>query len=270
MVSENITEIGGDLPPMSKEDDEKIACQIDQWCREGMAELEAKWRGKGKTFSWFRKEPDYASGYLSWFFLDDPTEPCARVFRFSMIGGGQIKTSQKWDWRQWPDGRTKHDTWGTWKDDNTVLCRVDRYPTVTVVAHASTGVQRYRGGIDGHLSDCPASAAVFDRRVPQEIVDRVAATPAATTVDEDTFYALLDFSEGCAFCRRPLRDEISKLVAVGPDCARKHGVPHSMAAASKRLESTSQGAWRDRSMPSTEGRDAMREPTRRLRCGEIR
>ena len=53
---------------------------------------------------------------------------------------------------------------------------------------------------------------------------------------EEIFHALLDPSQGCAFCHRPLRDEISKLVGVGPDCARKHRIPHSMAAANKRLE----------------------------------
>jgi hypothetical protein len=35
---------------------------------------------------------------------------------------------------------------------------------------------------------------------------------------------------------RPLRDEVSKLLGIGPDCARQWQVPHSRAAASKRLE----------------------------------
>ena len=77
---------------------------------------------------------------------------------------------------------------------------------------------------------------MFDKRVPQRIADRVAATFAAIGPCEDVFYALLDGSQGCAICGRPLRDEVSKLIGVGPDCARQNNVPHSLAAASRRLE----------------------------------
>lgn len=52
---------------------------------------------------------------------------------------------------------------------------------------------------------------------------------------EENFYALLDGADRCAFCRHPLRDEVSKLVAVGPDCARQYGIPHTLEAASRRL-----------------------------------
>jgi len=36
----------------------------------------------------------------------------------------------------------------------------------------------------------------------------------------------LDGADGCAFCRRPLRDPVSKLVGYGPDCAEHNGLPH--------------------------------------------
>ena len=70
----------------------------------------------------------------------------------------------------------------------------------------------------------------------QPIADRVAATLRAIGYDPENFYALLDNSEGCAICGRPLRDEISKLIGVGPSCAHSNDIPHSMEAASKRLE----------------------------------
>jgi hypothetical protein len=81
-----------------------------------------------------------------------------------------------------------------------------------------------------------SDAVVFPCGTPQEIVNRTAATLRAIDCRPDNFYALLDGSRGCALCSRALKDEISKLVGVGPDCARRNGIPHNHAAASKRLE----------------------------------
>ena len=77
--------------------------------------------------------------------------------------------------------------------------------------------------------------AVLFRNTPQNIIERVAATLRAIDCTPDNFYALLDGASHCAICAHPLRDEISKLIGVGPDCAKAFGIPHSMAAASKRL-----------------------------------
>jgi len=79
-------------------------------------------------------------------------------------------------------------------------------------------------------------AVVFDQGTPQDIANRTAATLRAIDNKADNFHALLDGATGCAICGRPLRDEVSKLCAVGPDCAHHHGFPHSTAAANKRLE----------------------------------
>ena len=69
----------------------------------------------------------------------------------------------------------------------------------------------------------------------QEIADRTAATLCAIDRKLENFYALLDGSNGCAICGRPLRDEISKLVGVGPECASKQNIPHNLRAAEDRL-----------------------------------
>jgi hypothetical protein len=208
----------------------------EQWCREAMAKCENKWKEHGKTFAWFRQEPDWGNGSLSWFWLEDPKKPCKRKFRFSLIGGGQITATQTWRWRHWANGKRENSQW-TWKDDHTVLWE-DNPGCLHVVttAHEPDGVRRYSGAIETSYAELSCSAAVFGQGTPQEIANRVAATLSAIGTDPDDFYALLDSSAGCAFCARPLHDEISKLVAVGPDCARKFNVPHSMAAASKRLE----------------------------------
>jgi hypothetical protein len=111
---------------------------------------------------------------------------------------------------------------------------------VTITAHTHDRVHRYHGHICSYLSDCSASAVVCSSNADPEIVKRAAATLRAIGPQEEIFYALLDSSTGCAICNRPLRDEISKLVGVGPDCARQHGIPHNMEAASRRLKLRSQ------------------------------
>jgi len=125
---------------------------------------------------------------------------------------------------------------GIWKDENTVLGPVDRYPRLEGTAHTAHGPTRFVGTFDGYISGCSATAAIFGQEVPQEIADRVAATFAAIGRQAEVFHALLDGAAGCALCGRPLLDEVSKLVAVDSDCAREYGIPHSMQAASNRQE----------------------------------
>ncbi len=79
-------------------------------------------------------------------------------------------------------------------------------------------------------------AVVFGPNTPQDIADRTAATLRAIDSNPDNFHALLDGSSGCAFCSRALKDEVSKLIGVGPDCAKQNGIPHTTTAANKRLE----------------------------------
>ena len=76
----------------------------------------------------------------------------------------------------------------------------------------------------------------FFSRPRPNIADRVAATLHAIDHKPENFFALLDGATGCAFCQRPLTDEISKLIGVGPDCARQSNIPHNLAAANRRLE----------------------------------
>jgi hypothetical protein len=89
-----------------------------------------------------------------------------------------------------------------------------------------------------------AQAALFMPRTPQVIADRVAATFRLLTCkhlvgtnvrgpDPENFVALLDRSEQCSICGRPLRDHVSMLLGIGPDCARQLNLPHGLAAANK-------------------------------------
>jgi hypothetical protein len=209
-----------------------------QWirqCREGMLECEANWMEQGKTFAWFNQTPGSDNGSLCWFWIDAPKEPCTRTFRFSMVGGGQIRTIEKWDWQQAPFDISEMPG-GIWKDEDTVLVPVERYPRLEGTAHTAHGPMRFVETFDGYILGCSATAAIFGKEVPQEIADRVATTFAAIGRQQEVFCALLDGTIGCALCGLPLRDELSKQVAVDPDCAHKHGIPHSMQAASRRLD----------------------------------
>jgi hypothetical protein len=91
-----------------------------------------------------------------------------------------------------------------------------------------------------------AEAALFLPGTPQSIADRVAATfrlltyvdRVGTSVrgpDPDNFMALLDRSEQCCICRRPLRDHVSTLLGIGPDCAKQLRLPHGLEAANRIL-----------------------------------
>jgi hypothetical protein len=120
-------------------------------------------------------------------------------------------------------------------NNETVICHIgdDR---VTITAHMPDRLHRYHGHICSYYSDCAASAVVCSGNADPEIVRRAAATLRTIGPQEEVFYALLDSSTGCAICNRPLRDEVSKLIGVGPDCAKQNGIPHNMEAANPRLK----------------------------------
>jgi hypothetical protein len=201
---------------------------------------EQEWRAAGYTVAWIDTRPKWLS-VICWSWdkdcladapLTDPDKPCRRAWRFSLIGGGQIKIIEHWS-------DSHPDLGGVWNP------RID----IRVAAHVGDQLHHYRGEIDDILGEMQAAAILLRSNSDdvQAIADRVALTlrgltedesaeHAVTPPDQDRFYALLDGARGCSVCGRPLRDEISKLLAIGPDCARQMGIPDSRAAASKRLE----------------------------------
>jgi hypothetical protein len=110
-------------------------------------------------------------------------------------------------------------------------------PELLVTAHVDEGLRRYSGCLShGAVCEMATHAVLFFKSTAQDIADRVAATLRAINTTPENFFALLDGSTGCAFCNRPLTDEISKLIGVGPDCAKQNNTPHNLAAANHRLE----------------------------------
>jgi hypothetical protein len=233
-----MTEITTGSPPGNDWDDYDFV----PGAREYMAKREREWRAAGYTVAWIDTHPKWfpvtdwsvQEGYATepWI-LADPETPTRRTWRFSLIGGGQIRVTEHWTETHEPRWRP------VWNSKT----------TLAVAAHTDGKLQVCHGELDGAVAEMCAYAVLL-RSIGQEtqaVADRAAATLRALTAcdeaneecthpDRDRFYALLDGARGCSICRRPLRDEISKLVGVGPDCARAWGIPHSRAAAARRLE----------------------------------
>jgi hypothetical protein len=215
-------------------------------CREWMVKHEREWRDAGFAMSWIDTRPKWWP-VISWSsprmtaeldVVHSPlitlTTPCDRAWRFSLIGGGQIKIIEHWV--KTNDPPPLDPVWNSHTD-------------LVVAAHTDDRLRIYRGKLDNICTEMQAGAVLLrgTGEDVQAIADRAAATLRALTAedeaansvtppDRDRFYALLDGARGCSICGRPLRDEVSKLVGVGPDCAHQWRIPHSRAAASKRLQ----------------------------------
>jgi hypothetical protein len=192
----------------------------------GMLWQEDLWQQCGLVFAWIDPKPVWVSAadwspYVEDGFPPYPTRPCRRIFRLSLIGGGQIRVTTDHD-RPWAENEKEF-----WPEAD---------PELLVTAHVNEGLHRYSGCLShGAVCEMATYAVLFSKATPQDIADRVAATLRAIDKKPENFFALLDGSTGCAFCNRPLKDEVSKLIGVGPDCAQQSGIPHSMKAASARL-----------------------------------
>jgi hypothetical protein len=86
--SETRTAIGSD-------DDEFLANALD-----GMRKCETDWRARGQIFSWIDLKPAWISA-ADWtdyggqgHFSPEPTEPCRRILRFTLIGGGKSESTR--------------------------------------------------------------------------------------------------------------------------------------------------------------------------------
>lgn len=218
------------------------------------------WAFQGFTWKWIGAE-DWHFGWLGWMFLTPPPQACRRIVRLSLPNSGQLRVSEKFG--------TYHDVMNDGKcDGDKCLCHCPDFATWTEFRYehytesrrrSGSYPSKYRFGIEADLlatseidgaihrwrgmllstdkCEMSGSAVVFGSGTPQIIADRCANILDATMESNgENFYALLDGVDRCAICHHPLRDPISKLVAVGPDCAEKFGIPHTLEAAQKRLE----------------------------------
>jgi hypothetical protein len=196
--------------------------EFQKSCRHGMDNLEAGWCAEGKIFAWDSAEPDYDYGYPCWSWLPDPRNPCKRIFRFRMIGGGQLTFTEQWKYMNWFDGGERP--------------QQSFKPSLLATVETDQGVSRFRGIAEACSYEMAALAAVFPKGTPQVVADRAVKTIRATSFIEEDFMALLDGRQGCAVCHKPLADEVSKIIGIGPTCAKQAGLPHNLDIASKVLQ----------------------------------
>jgi hypothetical protein len=200
----------------------------------GMLEHEDYWAQCNLVWAWIDERPVWTSP-VHWTcgefgILPEPTRPETRHFWLSLVGGGQIRVSERFE----PMGA----------DSAMFICY---RPQLRVTADAGNGLRRFGGVIDGAVYEMSAKAALFLPGTPQDIADRAAATfrlltradcvgTSARDADRDNFMALLDRSERCCVCGRQLRDHVSTLLGIGPDCAKQLRLPHGLGIANKILQ----------------------------------
>jgi Family of unknown function (DUF6011) len=200
----------------------------------GMLEQEDLWAQCKLVWAWIDERPVWLSP-VDWDFdiLPYPEREMQRSFRFTLLGGGQITVIERFKlWRPLSDQEA-------WLHRDSCDLRV--------TADAGNGLRRLTGTIN-HLScEMGANAVLFLPGTPQSIADRVAATFRLLTCAEqvgtsvrgpgrDNFMALLDRSEQCCCCGRALRDHVSTLLGIGPDCAKQQRLPHGLGIANKILQ----------------------------------
>ncbi len=209
--------------------------------RQNKAAAEREWSERRLTFAWMNS-PDNGMadfGGYQWVCLEDPQTPCRRIIRFSLPGGGQLRAIETFVAHRHSklcnDSKYRCDSVDqVWEPINLPgFGHVEAHLQVT--AETDGHLHRYHGSAQTtYPNEMSAAAVVFDHGTPQIVANRAARILELSTTPEN-FYALLDGIDRCAFCRHPLRDEVSKLVAVGPDCAKLYNLPHTLEAASKRL-----------------------------------
>ena len=195
----------------------------------GMMEQEDRWQQCHLVWSWIDERPVWLSP-VDWHasILPDPQRVTNRRFRFTLLGGGQITVIERF--KRWALTSTPEPEF---------YCH---NPSLRVTADAGEGLRRFSGMIDGVSYEMGAKAVLFLPHTPQSIADRVAATFRLLTykhlvgtnvrgLDPNNFVALLYRSGWCSICGRPLRDHVSMLLGIGPDCAQQLHLPHGLAAA---------------------------------------
>jgi hypothetical protein len=201
---------------------ESAECDFWEGACEGVLQCEAEWRQRDQVFSWIDEKPVWVSA-ADWDttqVLSDPKTPCTRHFRLSLIGGGQIKVTENFvpmSLLSWPD------------------CMICYEPQLRVQAETGTGLNIHHGILSHGRAEMATYAVVFPRGTPQEIANRTASTLRLIDGDRDNFYALLSRGERCGCCGRPLKDEVSKLLGIGPNCAKSLHLPHDLTTANRIL-----------------------------------
>jgi uncharacterized protein DUF6011 len=204
-------------------DSEYADCGFWENACNGMLQQEKRWKQSGEVFSWIDERPAWMSAADWNLRILPPQKPCARRFRLSLIGGGQIRV-------------TENLVLFSPGDELPPIIICDEQPMLRVQAETNGGLRTCSGVLShGFMCEMQTYAVVFPRGTPQEIADRTAATLRLIDSTQENLVALLARGDRCGCCRRPLEDEVSKLLGIGPDCAKALRVPHTIAFANRVL-----------------------------------
>jgi uncharacterized protein DUF6011 len=238
MHSDNLEAINADKimsrfgpDPEPSDDPEMADCNFWQSACHSMLEEEDRWRQFNIVWSWIDERPVWLSA-VDWYVevLPDPEREVKRSFRLSLLGGGQVTVLEHFKpWRSEPTSKVHFSC---------------THPDLRVTTDAGDGLKRFTGIIDGIFCEMSPKAVLFLPGTPQSVADRVAATFRLLTFkegvgttcrgpDRDNFMALLDRGKQCCVCGRALRDHVSTLLGIGPDCAKQMRLPHGLEAANR-------------------------------------
>ena len=205
-----------------------------QWaepCLKHNREKEVEWSGLGYSFAWIDPEPVWCTA-ADWSMLfdknyelafPDPATPCTRILRFSLLGGGQTRSTERFqavppDWSTAP---------GVWRQ------KIE----LKVTAHTDGGITMAVGEkYQGPYYEMNAQAVVL-RGNRQDIADRAAATFRLIDNDADNFFRVWTGSPGALSADGATRRRFPpKLeLGLGPQCSRSTVFPHNKEAAERRF-----------------------------------
>lgn len=149
---------------------------------------------------------------------DEITRPTKIINRWNMPGG-QLRTT----------------TMFTNSGGELLFFAPDSLSLEVLVRDSSKWIVKAKGTVEDWYTEMNCEIAAFSRGTDQRIADEVAELLVRIRDAEDQAerVALMALSSRCHSCNRPLKDEISKIIGFGPDCAKQSGIPHTLEFARK-------------------------------------
>ena len=201
--------------PITEEESQAMDAMFYSNAEEQRNKLMAELRQKGKVVSpiggpvW--EGAVYCVAGLKWW-ENDFTRPTTVINRWRMTGG-QLRTATRFT-----------------KDDGSLFFMPDSLTLEVLVRESSRWVVKAKGTVEDWHCEMNAEIACFARGTDQRIADEVAELLVRIRDAEDQaeHVALMALSSRCNSCNRPLKDEISKIIGFGPDCAKQSGIPHTL------------------------------------------
>lgn len=91
-----MTDVTTNDPPFTKAELEEYQRQCEAGVRRTVGECEERWHAEGRPFCWVDREPGWMNidTHLD-NYLPEPLQPCRRILRLCLAGGGQLRITDK-------------------------------------------------------------------------------------------------------------------------------------------------------------------------------